>query len=301
MNPVLMIFLDGVGVGKKDKVYNPFIKNGFNTFTTLFSDIPTLDKPVLTGSKKFLFPVDANLNLEGLPQSGTGQASLFCGFNAAKLAGKHFGPFPFSSTIQHVKENHILTDYINSGRSGYFANAYPKPFFNYIKSGKTRLGVTATCCKLNNFRFNSVSDVRQGKALTAEIINERWNSRLGYNLRSIKPQTAARRLLRIAEKYKFTLYEFYLLDHLGHYRIKAEFDIIYNTLDLFLFTILTEYNDKHMTIIICSDHGNFEDLSVKMHTRNPSLTMTAGKYAENLFLSVKKIQDMKPSIIKYCR
>ena len=106
---------------------------------------------------------------------------------------------------------------------------------------------------------------------------------------------------RISTKNKFTLYEFYLLDHLGHLRIKDEFEILYNIIDLFLFTILTEYDPKKTTIIICSDHGNFEDLSVKTHTRNPSLTITAGKYAEDLFNSVKSIKDIKPAVIKYCR
>jgi hypothetical protein len=296
-----LIFIDGVGIGKKDRSCNPFIKYGFNTFTTLFGAIPSLQNPLLVGDNKFLFPADANLGIKGLPQSGTGQASLFSGYNAAKHAGKHYGPYPYSSTIPVVKNDHILAYYSNKKNSGYFANAYPKVFYDYLKSGKTRLGVTATCCRLNKFRFNTVSDVRQGIALTAEVTNERWNERLGYNLPLIKPQTSARRLLRISGKQKFTLYEFYLLDHLGHLRNMNEFNHIYNTLDLFLFTILTEFNERNTTVVICSDHGNFEDLSVKMHTRNPSLTITAGKYAEDLFNSVKSIQDIKPAILKYCK
>jgi hypothetical protein len=47
-----MIFLDGVGIGKKDKKYNPFVKHGFNTFKTLFGGIPTLENPFLIGDKK---------------------------------------------------------------------------------------------------------------------------------------------------------------------------------------------------------------------------------------------------------
>lgn len=296
-----MIFLDGVGIGKKDKKHNPFIKYGFNTFKTLFGGIPTLENPFLIGDNKYLFGTDANLGVKGFPQSGTGQASLFCGFNAPKKVGKHFGPFPYSTTIPTVKEEHLLNHFSKKNKSGFFANSYPKVFFDYLKSGRTRLGVTATCCRLNKFRFNTVSDLRKGKALTSEITNDRWNERLGYKLPLIKAQTAAHRLLKTAGKYKFTLYEFYLLDHLGHFRIKNEFKDIYNTLDLFLFTILTEYNDKNLTIVICSDHGNFEDLSVKTHTRNPSLTIAAGKYAEDLFNSVKSIKDIKPAIIKYCR
>ena len=124
---------------------------------------------------------------------------------------------------------------------------------------------------------------------------------MNCTLPQIRPQTAARRLLRISEKYKFTLYEFYFLDHLGHLRIKDEFNVIYNTLDLFLFTVLTEFDYKKTTIVICSDHGNFEDLSIKTHTRNPSLTITAGKYGEEIFNSAKSIKDIKTAIVKNCR
>jgi len=296
-----MIFIDGVGIGKKDFEFNPFFKNGFNTFTSLFGSCPSLENQLLVGDNIYLFATDANLDVKGLPQSGTGQASLFCGTNVPKKAGRHYGPFPLTSTINLIKEKHILTHYSQKKYGQYFANAYPKPFFDYLKSGRSRLGVTATCYRLNGLRFNKVSDLRQGTALTAEITNDRWNENLNYNLPRIKPQTAAHRLLRIAAKYKFTLYEYYLLDHLGHLRIKDSFDQILNTLDLFLFTILTEYDRQKTTIIICSDHGNFEDLSIKMHTRNPALTITAGKFAEDLFNTVKSISDIKPSIVKFCR
>jgi phosphopentomutase len=301
LDSILLVFIDGLGIGKNNPDCNPFVKYGFNTFTTHFNSIPTLDNQYLAGNKKFLFPVDANLGILGLPQSGTGQASLFCGYNAAQQAGMHYGPFPHTSTLKMVNEKHLLNYYSNNRGGSYFANAYPKPFFDYLKSGKTRLGVTATHIKLNGKKFNTISDVRKGKALTAEIINNRWNEKLNYTLPLIQAQTAARRLLRISAKYKFTQYEFYLLDHLGHLRIKNEFKQIFNCLDLFLFTILSEFNEKKLTIVICSDHGNFEDLSQKMHTRNPALTITAGKYAEELFTSIKSLPDIKPQIIKYCR
>ena len=60
------------------------------------------------------------------------------------------------------------------------------------------------------------------------------------------------------------------------------FEAIYNNLDRFLFTILSELNKEVITLVICSDHGNFEDLSVKTHTMNPALTLTAGKNALQL-------------------
>jgi bisphosphoglycerate-independent phosphoglycerate mutase (AlkP superfamily) len=59
-------------------------------------------------------------------------------------------------------------------------------------------------------------------------------------------------------------------------------------------------NQSELTLIICSDHGNFEDLSVKTHTLNPALTITAGKYARNLAEGIQDLTDIKPTIIKYC-
>jgi hypothetical protein len=295
-----MIFIDGVGIGKDDKEFNPFFKYGFNTFEKIFGAVPSLENPILEKQEKYLFPVDANLGVDGLPQSGTGQVSIFCGINAAKFVGKHYGPFPYSNTIPIIAEQNIFKYYKDIDKKAYFANAYPKLFFDYIKSGKSRLSTTSLSCKLTGIRLNEVSDVRQGKALTAEITNERWNTKLNYKLKLITPRTAAKKLLRIASQNHFTLYEFFLTDHLGHGRIKDEFDKIYQNLDEFLFTIITELNTNELTLIICSDHGNFEDLSVKTHTNNPALTISAGKNAKELFLSIKDLTDIKKSIIKYC-
>jgi phosphopentomutase len=296
-----MLFLDGIGIGKKDFHFNPFFKYGFNTFTEIFNEIPSLENPVLKNDNYFLFPTDANLGVDGLPQSGTGQASLFCGFNAPKLINKHFGPYPYSSTIPILKEKNILVHFYKKDGKGYFANAYPKLFFDYIKSGRSRLSVTTLTCKLNGIRLNRVTDVRKGRAITAELTNERWNERLGYKLPVIQPKTAARRLLKIAQKNKFTLFEYYLSDHLGHLRLAKEFDKRFFEMDEFLLTLLNELDKSRITLIICSDHGNLEDLSIKTHTRNPALTLTAGKNAEKIFNAVKDISQIKSAIIKYCK
>ena len=300
MNNILMVFLDGVGIGDKDYEFNPFFKYGFKTFQNIFDDIPTKNNSRLTNGDRYLFPTDANLGVEGLPQSGTGQASLFCGFNAPKFVGKHFGPYPFSTTVPILKKNSILVYYQEKFKSSYFANAFPKVFFDYVNSGRSRLSVTTLTCQLAGIKLNKVSDLRKAAALTAEITNERWNSRLGYKLKVIKPKIAARRLLRIAQNYKFTLYEYYLTDHLGHLRMANEFEKLFTEVDEFLFTLLTEIDSKKMTLIICSDHGNLEDLSIKTHTRNPALTITAGKSAKKISESVNDISQIKEAIIRFC-
>ena len=300
MNNVLMVFLDGVGIGDKDYEFNPFFKYGFKTFQNIFDEIPTKKNSRLTKGNKYIFPTDANLGIEGLPQSGTGQASLFCGINAPKFVGKHFGPYPFSTTVPILKKESILVYYKEKFNSSYFANAYPKVFFDYVNSGRSRLSVTTLTCQLAGIKLNKVTDLRKSAALTAELTNERWNSRLGYKLKVIKPKTAARRLLRIAAKHKFTLYEYYLTDHLGHLRMANDFEKLFAEVDQFLFTLLSEIDSKKMTLIVCSDHGNLEDLSTKTHTRNPALTIAAGKSAKEITESVEDISQIKDAIIRYC-
>ena len=295
-----MIFIDGIGIGKKDYEFNPFFKYGFETFEKIFGEIPYLENQYLNKNEIYLFPTDARLGVEGLPQSGTGQVSIFCGMNAPKFVGKHFGPFPYSTTIPIIEKENIFKFYKDNNKKVSFVNAFPKVFFDYLKSGKTRLSVTSLSCRLTGVKLNTVKEIRRKTALTAEITNERWNRKLNYQLKIISPEIAARRLLNVAAKNDFTLFEFFLTDHLGHRRIADEFDTIYNNLDKFLFTILTELNSKELTLVICSDHGNIEDLSVKTHTLNPALTITAGKNAKQLAESIKDLSDIKPSIIKYC-
>ncbi len=292
-----MIFLDGVGIGKIDYENNPFFKYGFKTFSEIFGTVPSLENSTIKKNSSYLFPSDALLGVEGLPQSGTGQTSIFCGINASKFIGKHFGPYPYSTLIPIIKEKNILKYFIDKGEKAFFANAYPKVFFDYIKSGKSRLSVTSLSCKLSGIKLNTVTDVRKGKALTAEITGSRWNEKLGYKLRVISPKAAARRLLRIASENSFTLYEYFLTDHLGHGRYDGETKSVLKILDDFLFEVITGLNNN-TSLIICSDHGNVEDLSVKTHTFNPALTITSGKHAEELYLNIKDLTQIKQAIIK---
>lgn len=292
-----MIFIDGVGIGKEDYQYNPFFKYGFKTFEKFFGHIPSLSNPELQIDSRYLFSVDACLGIDGLPQSGTGQTSIFCGVNAPKILGMHFGPYPHSLLLSVLTKKNIFKFFLDAGLKAFFVNAYPKIFFEYINSGKKRLSATSLMCMLNGMRLNKASDVWKGKALTAEITNHRWNTKLGYKIPIISPEIAAKRLLRIAAHYDFTLYEYFLTDHLGHGRYQEDFLNILKDLDDFLYHIFSELNNHTTTLIICSDHGNFEDLSVKAHTFNPALMITAGKGANKIFRRVKNLTQIKDAII----
>lgn len=291
-----MIFIDGVGIGENDPSKNIFFKRDFKFLNNVFGEIPHLNNQLIEKDGKYIFPTDACLGVDDLPQSGTGQTSIFCGINAPKILGRHFGPFPHSTLVPQIQKLNIFKSLLDLNKKVTFANAYPKAFFDYIASGKKRLNVTSLSCLLANVPLKNEEDLKNGDALSAEIDNSRWVTKLDYDLPIITPQLAAQRLLKLSDQNDFTLFEYFYTDHIGHFRIKDIADEILQTLDEFLFYILSNLPEE-LTLLICSDHGNIEDMSVKMHTRNPALTIAAGKYARRLATEIKDISQIKNSLL----
>lgn len=297
MHSTILIFLDGVGIGKSDPSINPFFKYPFKTFTELFGETPSLEKQKISKDGRFIFPTDAVIEIPDLPQSGTGQTSIFCGVNAARIVGHHFGPFPHSSLVPIIKIQNIFQKFKKIKKKVTFVNAYPKVFFEYIESGKKRLSVTSLSCMLSNVPLNGVTELRKGEALSAEIDNDGWVNKLGYSLPIIKPETAAKRLFKIAAENHFTLFEHFLTDHLGHGRNIETLEERLNVLDQFLYCVIKNV-PENFTILICSDHGNLEDISIKSHTTNPALTISVGKYAERLSNRITNLSHIRDAILE---
>lgn len=297
MHSTLVIFLDGVGIGKEDPSSNPFFKYNFTTFTEIFGQVPHLGKQTIEKDGKYLFPSDPLMEVPNLPLSGTGQTSIFCGVNASRILGEHFGPFPHSMLIPIIREQNIFKSFKLKKKKVVFANAYPKVFFDYIESGKKRLSVTSLSCQLSNVKLKAAADLRNGDALSAEIDNEGWVNKLGYNLPIIKPETAAKRLFKLASKHHFTLFEHFITDHLGHGRNKETLEDRLMVLDKFLYYIISKL-PENFTLLICSDHGNLEDISIKTHTLNPALTIAAGKGADRLKNRISNLSHIKDAILE---
>lgn len=297
MRKVLLIFLDGVGMGEENPDKNPFFSYNFKFISEYFSTVPFLKNQKLTASNKDIFPVDANLDMEGLPQSGTGQVSLLCGMNASQYIGKHFGPFPYSLHHDIMKKENLFRVVKDIGLKSEFVNAYPQVFFDYLNKQKRRIGAFALSALFSNIKLKTQADLENGRALSNDITNERWRTRLELDIEEITPETAANRLLAISDKNDFTVFEYYLTDHIGHGRIKEDLHKIYSELDMFLLTLLSAENINR-DIIIISDHGNFEDLSVKAHTRNPVFCMTAGENSKKLAQKINSLIDVKGAVLE---
>ena len=298
MQSTLVIFIDGVGIGEANPQNNPFFKYNFNTFSDLFGSIPHLENLSLEKEGRYLFPSDPLMGVPDLPLSGTGQTSIFCGINSSRILGHHFGPFPHSSLVPIIREQNIFKAFKNRKLKAAFANAYPKVFFDYIESGKKRLSVTSLSCQLSGVPLKNATDLRNGNALSAEIDNDSWVNKLGYNLPIIKPETAGKRLIKLSLQNHFTLFEHFHTDHLGHGRNKENLKERLEVLDKFLHFIISNLPED-LTLLICSDHGNLENTSIKTHTLNPALTITAGKNAERLKNRITNLAHIKDAILEH--
>ena len=292
-----MVFLDGVGIGERDAEKNPFFRYPMKTFEGIFGRTPSIEEPEISEGGYHIFPSDALFGVEGLPQSGTGQTAIFCGIKAPVIINQHFGPYPHSLLHPYIKKENIFETIKGMGKRSIFVNAYPKIFFDYIKSGKTRLSVTTFSCILSGIPLKKAKELRSGRGIAADITNERWITQLKYKIEKITPERAARRLIKISEGAEFTLFEYFLTDHLGHHRNIEQLEGTLKELDAFLYTLLREFDKGESTIIICSDHGNIEDISVKTHTRHGALTITAGIRGGEMSERIKDNSEIKGEII----
>jgi hypothetical protein len=235
--------------------------------------------------------------VSGLPQSGTGQAALFTGVNAAKLIGRHFGPYPPSTLHSLITEKNIFSQLKAKGCSVCFANAFPKQFFDYVASGKRRFSVTTLSCQHAGVEILDAEALRRDEAVSADITRGRWPE-LGYpDLPVITPRNAGRHLWNISRKHAFTLFEYWLTDYAGHGRGVTTAVEVLERFDGMLGGLLEDFVPKECTLILTSDHGNIEDLSTKSHTRNPVPCVIAGGKRTELRTVLRSLTHVTPALV----
>ena len=296
---VVLLFLDGVGIGKKDANINPFFRARMPTLTTLCGgELPSIPWKNKSGGQAEIVALNATLGVSGLPQSGTGQTAIFTGVNGAKKFGRHFGPYPPSVLRQEIAEKNIFQRLKSMGKSVVFANAYPQRFFDYTASGSRRLTVTTLSCLLAGVPLLTAQDLQRDEGISPDFIRAQWVE-LGHSeIKPITSKTAGEHLAHIAAQYDFTLLEYWLTDHAGHSQKMAFAVEVLERLDEFLSGFLESFESGSTLLIIVSDHGNIEDLSTKSHTRNTVPCILVGKQRRQFAKQLKNLTHITPAIIR---
>ena len=287
---VLLIFVDGVGIGTRGP-HNPL--DGLEAeFFALFKD----EEPRLPFDGQMAV-TDARLGVEGLPQSATGQTAILSGVNAASLIGRHLHGYPSPRLKQALSERSIYKQLLDLGRTVTFANAYTPRYFD---ARPRFVSATTVAAESAGVRLRNLADLDRGEALFHDFTNYSLIG-MGQVVKSRTPEEAGRVLAGLAAAHDFTLYEHFITDRLGHLQNRDWARGHIALLNRFVRAVLEKADLKRQTIIVTSDHGNIEDLSSRSHTLNAVATLAFGAGASFIRSRVARLTDITPAIVDYLR
>lgn len=294
-SPVLFVFLDGVGIGPASAERNPFLRARLPVLSELLGGrTPTLDEPSVRGARAVSLPLDATLGVDGTPQSGTGQATLLTGENAARIHGSHFGPWTPVGLRPLVETRNLLVRAARGGLSVAFANAYPRGWPG--PGGSRRVSAPPLAARAAGVLDRHEEALGEGRAVSSEIVNDGWREHLGHSwLPVVSEREAGENLAGIASNAELTLYAYYATDIVGHRGGMEGAVRVLERVDRFLGGVL-DVLDPTVSVVIASDHGNLEDVTTQ-HTRNPALGIVTGPAASALPDAMRSLEDVVPALL----
>lgn len=294
---VIVVFLDGVGLGDADPEANPFMHADMPTIRRLLavSRLTGQAAGTVTGQAALL-GLDASLGVEGLPQSATGQTTILTGLNAPAALGEHSGPYPNQPLRTMLAQDNLFKTLLEAGQPVAYANAYPERFLDRLRRGKGRLSANTQAAVMSGLKLRSGQDLRRGRALSALMSNDFWPEP-DFALPALSTRQAGRQLVKLAEEHALTFFEFWYSDLLGHKQKQAESIEIVRRLDDFLAGIFEQLDPAKMLLLVISDHGNFEDWTTNKHTKNPAMTIVSGAGFQDVASRLNSLLDIKPALL----
>lgn len=299
MARALVVFLDGVGLGSDDPAVNPLATAEMPVITGLLGGVrPLRSAGSVSGPRASLVPTDAGLGVPGKPQSASGQAALLTGLNVPAMIGEHYGPRP-NPPIRAVLEGEtIFTRLLAAGRTAAFANAYPQGYFDAVQRGKRLHGAIPHAVQAAGIRLRTAADLRAGQALSVDLTNRAWRDGLGYPDMPERTAWQAGRILGgLASAHDLTFFDNWATDVVGHHNDMAEALRTLAELDQFFDGLLSAVDLDETLVIVTSDHGNLEDVSVRGHTENPVATLLIGQQQREVARQIASLTDITPALL----
>jgi hypothetical protein len=300
---VLLVFLDGVGLGERNPTINPLARASMPYLDHLLEGRKlTADFAPSQGKRFTLLPLDANLGVGGMPQSATGQAVILTGRNVPKEIGYHFGPKP-NEAIAEIVSNGNLFRHLNQLRlKTALLNAYPQRYFDAIASGRRLLSSIPLAVLSAGLSLKTTHDLYHGDAMSADFTGQSWRQHLNMpDAPEYSPKQAGNKLYELSSRYNFSFFEYWMSDYAGH---SQEMDFsceLLETFDGVLEGLVENWQDEEGIILITSDHGNMEDLSTHRHTNNPvpALLIGAVNLREEFAHGLNDLTGITPSIYHF--
>lgn len=278
---VIFVFIDGLGLRAPaaDNPVNPAV-------------CPVLCNLI----DNHAIAIDANLDVAGLPQSATGQTTLYTGVNASQYMGRHCEGFPGPSLRKVIEEDNIFKELTRKGLRCRFADAYPVDSVDEIRNRRFK-SVTTVMALTQPETISTQEDLLANQAVFHDITRSTLQGK-GYAIPPVTPPQAADHLFQLALGYDFTLFEFFVTDLAGHSgKYETACDTL-ATLDQFLEPLVKMCQASDISLIVTSDHGNIENMGVRGHTRNPIPFISVGKSAHEIQAHIRSLVDVTPRLTR---
>jgi 2,3-bisphosphoglycerate-independent phosphoglycerate mutase len=304
---VLFLFLDGVGLGPDDPGVNPLARAAMPALRELLDGRRLVQEAApLETERATLLSLDACLGVEGAPQSASGQAALLTGRNVPALIGGHYGPKPNRAICAIINEDNLFKQVLGAGKTANFLNAYPPTYFAAIASGHRLYSAIPQAVVSAGLPLHTAEDLYASRALSADFTGEGWRERLGYtDMPLITLRQAGERMARLAGQVDFAFFEYWLSDYAGHRQDMTEACRLLDALDAMLGGLIDAWDDREGVIVLTSDHGNMEDMTVRGHTLNPAPALLIGDPAARRQMaaglraaSLRALTDVAPAIMR---
>jgi 2,3-bisphosphoglycerate-independent phosphoglycerate mutase len=285
---VLLFFVDGLGIGTR---------GGHNPLDGLPGAAPLAvfqDEELELIFEGKLVRTDACLGVEGRPQSASGQTTILTGVNAPAALGYHKQGFPNEALREIISRHSIFLQLKQASVApNTFANAYTPRFF---ETRPRWVSATTVAVEAAEMRFRDLDDLQAGQAVFQDYTNAMLIER-GFQTSLRTPEQAAEILAAIAREHRFTLYEYFITDKMGHAQDMEAARFVLRNLARFVRHLLSQLDLKRTTVLLTSDHGNIEDLSSRNHTLNPVPTLIWGEHRESVAARVRNLADITPAIV----
>jgi hypothetical protein len=281
----LLLFFDGIGVGAGDPASNPFARPGMKRLGVLGGAPP--DGAAFRA-------LDATLGVEGLPQSATGQTTLYTGVNAAVLLGRHQVGLPGPSLWPVLEGESLFRKLVEGGRRPTFANAFTRA---HLEAKRPRFGATTRMVLASGVRLRMLeTDEPEDAALPHDYTGEWWRRR-GTACRERDADGAARVLAGLLEDHDLVLYEYFLTDLAGHRGTPVERELHARRADDLVDAAFRAVDRSRHRVVVFSDHGNLEESDHDRHTRNPVPLLAWGSGAEEFVGRVDHYESFCPAVV----
>ena len=282
----LLLFIDGIGVGGDDPSRNPFAVPGIRHLAPLAGRAPS--------DGAAYRPLDATLGIRGLPQSATGQTTLFTGVNAAARIGRHQPGLPGPTLQAILRAESLFSKVVARGGRPTFANAFTA---RYLGSKRPRFGATTHMVMASGVRLRlHEEDDERDTALSHEYTGA-WMTEHGIPLRRRTAEGAAAVLAGLLEENDLVLYEYFLTDLAGHRGSRDERFAQAERVEALVAALLSAVDRSRHRVALVSDHGNLEESEHDRHTTNPAPLLAWGRAAEDLVARVDAMDALTPALV----